>query len=118
MAMKRTFFALALIIASCNSVKVSYDFDKTTDFTKYKTYEFTDEAMKLAIPELTRNRVIAAVEKELAARGFTKGSNPDTQIDLIVKIDKRQEATATTSGGGMYGDHTLMAADLQPPTSM
>ena len=101
--MKRIFFVLALVIASCNSVQVSFDYDKSAVFTKYKTYSFTDESMKLGIPELTRNRVIAAVEKEMAARGFTKAASPDVQVDLITKLNQRQEATATSTGGGMYG---------------
>ena len=46
---KLTFLLFILIVAaSCSSVKVSSDFDKTAGFASYKTYAFTDEARKSA----------------------------------------------------------------------
>src|SRR5882672_7135354 len=95
------FFVVAL--TACSSLKVSYDYDGQADFTKYKTYAFTEDALKLPIEQLNRERVIKAVENELAAKGFTKSENPDVLVDLLVRAEKKTEATATTSGSGMYG---------------
>lgn len=102
---KLLFFLLLTSLWSCGpTVTVSYDYDKTVDFSKFKTYGYSEEALKLPVQELNRNRLIAAIDRELAARGFSKASSPDVWIDLQVNAKERQEATATNSGGyGGYG---------------
>ena len=102
--MKRLFlFALAgILFTSCASVKVTSDFDKTVDFTSYKTYAFTEEALDLGIGDLNQDRVIAAAEKELGAEGFTKSESPDVLIDMNLVTKDVQTATAYSSGG-YYG---------------
>ena len=98
------FIVMVISITSCSSVKVAYDYDKQADFTKYKTYAFTENVAKLGVDELNRGRLVSAVEAELAAKGFTKSDNPDVLIDMFVTAKKRTEAVANTSGaGGMYG---------------
>ncbi len=101
------FIVMVLTMASCSSVKVAYDYDKQADFTKYKTYAFTEDVSKMPVDELNRGRIISAVETELAAKGFTKSDNPDVLIDIFVTAKKRTEAVANTSGtgyrGGYYG---------------
>jgi hypothetical protein len=96
---------LAVGIVSCSSVKVSYDIDKSADFTKYKTYGYSEDALKLPVQELNRNRVFNAIDRELAARGLSKSDNPDVLIDLHVRTEQKTEATATTTGTGMYGGY-------------
>lgn len=99
---KLIFLFLVALTAACSSVKVTYDYDKTTDFNKYKTYAYTEDAQKLGVGDLNRNRIIAAVDAEMTARGMTKSDSPDALIDLIVKTKERTEAT-TTNTGGYYG---------------
>ena len=100
---KLILFALAgILFTSCASVKVTSDFDKTVDFTSYKTYAFTEEALDLGIGDLNQNRVIAAAEKELGAEGFTKSESPDVLIDMNLVTKDVQTATAYSSGG-YYG---------------
>jgi hypothetical protein len=97
-------FVLTILASSCATVKVTSDYDKTVDFTKYKTYAFTQEAMNLGVSELNRNRLIQAVETELGLKGFTKKSeNPDVLVDLKLTGEKIQTATANTTGGYGYG---------------
>jgi hypothetical protein len=101
-----------LIFVSCSSIKIAYDFDKEADFSKYKTYEFSEETLNLKIDQLNRNRLIKAVETEMATKGFTKSENADAIIDLRLKERKyklqlRQQpvlmvGTVTDmAGGGM-----------------
>jgi hypothetical protein len=94
---------LLVMAASCSSIKVSSDFDKTAGFKSYKTYAFTPEALALPLDDINRNRLLGAVEKELAAKGFTKSDNPDVLINLTIKTKTQQTATATNSGGYGYG---------------
>ena len=96
------FACLLVFAASCSSIKVSSDFDKTATFPAYKTYAFTPEALALPLDDINRNRLLSAIEKELAAKGFTKSDNPDVLIDLNIKTQTQQTATATNTGG-YYG---------------
>jgi Domain of unknown function (DUF4136) len=101
---KITVFFLCLAFVGCSTIKTSYDYDKQADFTKYKTYSYSDEALKMPIQELNRNRVLEAIDAEMTARGYTKSDNPDAIVDVDLKAEKKQEATATTTGGyGGYG---------------
>jgi hypothetical protein len=106
--MKKLIFLFSILVAAaaCSSVKVSHDYDKTASFSSYKTYTFTDNALAIPLDELNRKRVMDAVENELKAKGFTrKESNPDVLIDINIKAEHKQSATATTSGypGGYAG---------------
>jgi len=97
------FLAICLIgFTSCSSIRVSSDFDKSAGFTSYKTYAFTPEAQAVPLDDINRNRLLGAIEKELAAKGFTKSDNPDVLIDLTIKTQTQQTATATNTGG-YYG---------------
>ena len=101
--MKNTKFLLILALAaSCSSIQVSYDYDKSADFTKYKTYAYSEDALKLGVGDLDRDRLFKAIDAEMAARGISKSDNPDAMIDLVLKAQKKVEATATNTGG-YYG---------------
>src|SRR6185369_2121122 len=101
--MKRPFYILLIfVLAGCGSTQISYDVDKTVDFTKFKTYAFTPETYKLGIQELNRNRIIDATAKQMEARGYTKSESPDVLVDILVKAQQKQEAVTTGTGYG-YG---------------
>lgn len=50
--------------------KVSYDYEKSANFAAFKTYAFKD-GTKVGQP-LIDDRIVAAIDTELAAKGFTK----------------------------------------------
>ncbi len=101
--MKKLLFLSLAFLTGCSSIKTTYDFDSTVDFSKYKTYEFTEDAKAVPIQELDRARLIGAIEAEMTAKGFTKSSPPDVWIDMQVKMEQKQSATATNTGAGFYG---------------
>jgi hypothetical protein len=94
---------LAAIASSCSSIKVSSDYDRNANFTSYKTYSFTQEAVALPVDDINRTRILDAVSNELAAKGFTKAEQSDVLIDLNLTAAQKQTATATSSGPGYYG---------------
>ena len=103
---KLAMLVVFIALTSCSSIKTSFDFDKGVDFTKYKTYAFSEDAVNLKIYDLNRKRLLTALENELIAKGFTNSPNPDIIVDIHVKGQQYQTATATTSGagyGGYYG---------------
>lgn len=105
---KIALLSILFIVSACSSIQTSFDYDKGVDFTKYKTYAFSEDAVNLKIDDLNRNRVLKALENQLAAKGFTKSATPDIVVDIHVKGQQYQTATATTTGtgygyGGYYG---------------
>ena len=98
-----TVAALVLLPALAQAQKTSYDYDKTADFAKYKTYSLKD-GTKVGDPLIDR-RIVAAIETELAAKGFTKSdAKPDVAVVYHVAFDKQKDITAYNTGGyGGYG---------------
>ena len=99
--------ALAVLLAPAVILaqKTSYDYEKTADFTAFKTYAF-----KQGTPigqDLIDQRVVGAIEKQLAAKGFTKAdSNPDVFVVYHVAFDKEKDISTFSSGyGGGYGPY-------------
>lgn len=93
--------APALLLAQ----KVSYDYDKTANFGAFKTYAHR-EGTKVGQP-LIDDRIIAAIDTELAAKGFTKAeANPDVFVVYHVAFDKEKDISSYSSGyGGGYGPY-------------
>ena len=99
------FILLAVLVGCAPALTVNYDYDKTADFTSFKTFKFTDGARNFQINELNRNRLLEAITSELGKKGITPSDqNPDLLVDLSGRIKVEREATATNTGGyGYYG---------------
>ena len=84
--------------------KTSFDFDKTTDFSKFKTYTLKD-GTKVNDP-LVHNRIVAAIEAEMVAKGLSKNdAMPDVVVVYHIAFDKKQDITTFSSGYGGYGPY-------------
>jgi Domain of unknown function (DUF4136) len=91
----------ALLLAQ----KVSYDYEKTANFAGFKTYAHK-EGTKVG-QSLIDDRIVAAIDTELAAKGLTKTeSNPDIFVVYHVAFDKQKDISTFSSGyGGGYGPY-------------
>ena len=88
----------ALVLAQ----KTSFDYDKTADFSKFKTYAFKD-GTKVGDP-LIDKRIVASLQTELAAKKLTANeTNPDIVVVYHVAFDKQKDITTFSSGYGGYG---------------
>jgi Domain of unknown function (DUF4136) len=103
---KRLAIAIALVLAPALVVaqKTSYDYNKSADFAAFKTYAHKD-GTKVG-QELIDQRIVAAIDTELAAKGLTKAeSNPDVYVVYHVAFDKQKDISTFSSGGGGYGPY-------------
>ena len=73
-AIKAVIPALALAVASVVVAGVNVDYDKTIDFTRYKTFGWLDGTP--ASNPFAEERIRQAVEAQLAAKGLTKAAGP------------------------------------------
>jgi hypothetical protein len=99
--------AITLLIAPAVIVaqKTSYDFEKSANFAAFKTY-----AHKEGTPvgqSLIDDRIVAAIEAQLAAKGLTKAaSDPDVFVVYHMAFDKEKDISTYSSGyGGGYGPY-------------
>ena len=92
-----------LLPAAAMAQKVSYDADKTANFAAFKTYSHK-EGTKVG-QQLIDDRIVAAIDTEMAAKGFTKvDANPDVFVVYHVAFDKQKDISTYSSGyGGGYG---------------
>ena len=96
--------ALAMVLtpALAMAQKTSYDFDKTANFAGFKTYALKD-GTKVGQP-LIDDRIVNAIDAELAAKGLTKSDKPDVFVVYHVAFDKQKDISTFSSGyGGGYG---------------
>jgi len=100
---------LLLIMASCSSVKITTDYDKSVDFTKLKTYEYygwAAESDKI-LNDIQKRRIEADFGNEFKKRGINYvESGGDMIVVLYVMTQEKTQYNATTTGmgyGGYYG---------------
>lgn len=91
---------ITVIITSCAPVQVNYDYDTSTDFNNYKTYNYYKE-MTTGLNDLDTKRLIDAINGELQLKGFLLSDNPDFLINI--QSNEFQEAQRSNVGVGLGG---------------
>jgi len=106
-----------LVPAAAMAQKVSYDYDKSANFAAFKTYAHKD-GTKVGQP-LIDERIVAAIDAQMAAKGFTKSeTNPDVFVVYHVAFDKQKDISTYSSGyGGGYGPYGWGWGGGMPTTS-
>jgi hypothetical protein len=96
----RFFFVvgLAMMLSACGAgIRYGADFMPTHDFSGYSSFQWEGaDAMPTGDPRLDANpffeqRVRAAVEEELVARGLTSSSEPDVTVHFHAAVRERLE---------------------------
>lgn len=95
----KSFFVFVCVV-SCAPIYVNYDYEKSTNFSQYKTYNFYDD-METGFTGLDEKRFILALETKLNSMGFKKTETPDFLIDI--KSSEYQENQSNTVGVGLGG---------------
>ena len=93
---------LAFLIISCAPIRVDYDYDKSTNFNTYKTYQYYAD-METGLSELDTKRLLNALDAKMAAKGFSVSENPDFFIDIKsaeYRAPQRQTVGVGVGGSG------------------
>ena len=91
---------LLLFVSSCASIRVNYDYEKGTDFSKYKTYNYYSD-LQTGMNELDTKRLLAALNSKLQAKGLSLSETPDFFINI--QSSEFQESQRNTVGVGLGG---------------
>jgi hypothetical protein len=92
----------------CSDTGITADYDKTVDFTKYKTlsyYGWAKDSDQI-LNNFDKERIEGAFATEFMKRGIElKQTGGDIVVSLFIVIDAKKGATAYTThmGGGGYG---------------
>lgn len=91
---------LVLAFVSCSSVRVNYDYDKTTDFSSYSTYNYYAD-MQSGLSQLDEKRLFRAMDSTLKARGYRLAEEPELFINIM--SDEYRGAPNNNVGVGIGG---------------
>lgn len=95
-------FALFLL-ASCASVRVDSDYDKSVDFTKYKTYAYYKNGIdKVEISDLDKKRILRSIDEVMTSKGLVKSETPDLLVNIFTKEREEVSVNQFNAGWG-YG---------------
>ncbi|MCG8307750.1 MAG: DUF4136 domain-containing protein [Cytophagales bacterium] len=101
-------FTVCISILGCSGIKVTTDSEKSTDFSKYKSFSFLgwqDDSDKI-LNDFDKKRIRDAFKDEFKKRDLKyKESDGDMTISLFLVVNKETSVTAYTNyyGGGGYG---------------
>lgn len=98
----------ALLLSGCSQTppapKVYTDYDKTVDFSRYRTYAFHPSLAAEAPASLTAQRVMAAVQREMAARSYREESaSPDLLVNFSGRLQRQIRSYPAYRPVGYYG---------------
>ena len=76
------FLILLMLLVSCGGVKVNYDYDKSTDFSNYTSYNYFSD-MNSGLSQLDEKRLLRVLDSTLQSKGFLLTEEPDFYINII-----------------------------------
>ncbi len=85
--------------------EVSYNFDRNTDFSRFRTYKWVEIGGGEQLDDITRNQLRSAIDDELAKKGLQRveDGNADLYTALQVALREEREATIYDPGWGWRG---------------
>ncbi|MAU26371.1 MAG: hypothetical protein CMH48_09015 [Muricauda sp.] len=99
--MKKLFCLIAVLaLFSCAGGRVTYDYDKATDFSNYSTYNYFDD-METGLSQLDERRLLKILDSTLQAKGFLLSEEPDFLVNII--SSEYRKAPSNTVGVGVGG---------------
>ena len=114
--MSRISFLFAAILITATSVfaqDVRYNFDKSADFTKFKTYKWVPIKDAQSINPIIEKQIVQAIDAQLTQKGLSKvdGDKADLYIGYQTAIGQEKQFNSYSTdwgygggwGGGWYG---------------
>ena len=91
---------LLLLIVSCAPIYVNYDYDKQTDFRKYKTYNYYSN-LETGLSDLDTKRLLYVMDAKMKNMGFALTETPEFFINIqSIEFSNDQRNTVGVGVGG------------------
>jgi len=97
-------FAMLMISGNVFGQDVRYNFDKDTDFSKFKTYKWVAIKDAKPVDDITDKQIKEALDAQLATKGLSKvdEDNADLFVGYQAAIGSEKQFTSYNTGWG-YG---------------
>ncbi len=105
----KQFITLSLTLACFAALgaaqQVTYNYDQTADFSKYRTYRWVEIKDSPHPDDLIDKQIKAAIDSQLALKGLSKveGDKGDLYVGYQVGVDKEKQINSYNSGGAGWG---------------
>jgi hypothetical protein len=93
-----------VLVTSCAPIYVNYDYEKGTDFTKYKTYNYYSD-LETGLSALDSKRLLNNLDANLRAKGITLSETPDFFINIQSQEFMNNQRSNVGIGVGGSGRH-------------
>ena len=101
-----TYLIGCFLCLSCSTIKVAHDFERGTDFSQFKTYNYYSD-LQSGLSELDERRLVDHLDAFLPTIGLTKSESPDVMIDFhsqeSAPINNSNVGVGVGGGGGNVG---------------
>jgi len=100
--------SLFLVTLACSpSLKVSSDYDRNVDFSKYKTFAlYNPDSVSKHISPLNEQRILSAIKNEMVRKGYQEATSaPDVLVNTTAIVKEKVDVNSTTNYygyGGVY----------------
>jgi len=105
--MKTCFLLASLLLATGEgrtaAQGVSVTFDKTADFSKYKTYRWVGIKSAQQLDELTDAQLVSTLDVELSKKGLTKSLSDQVDLFIGYQIVTRNKKHLSNANIGLAG---------------
>lgn len=71
-----------MVLTSCAPIYVNYDFERGTNFTTYKTYNYYSD-LETGLSELDTKRLIDVINAQMQSKGLTLSDTPDFYVNIV-----------------------------------
>lgn len=89
-----------ILVTSCAPIYVNYDFERSADFSKYKTYDYYSD-LETGLNELDTKRLLNAIDTQMQSKGFSKSDSPDFYVNVVSSL--YENGNRNTVGVGVGG---------------
>jgi hypothetical protein len=103
---RNLFIALPVVLAvSCKpTLKVSSDYDRSANFSSYKTFSLYYLFTSRTISELNEERIWNAIRSEMITKGYVEDNgNPDIVVNALSTLQNKKYVTAHSDAYGYGG---------------
>ncbi len=97
----RLILPLALLASNVFAQDVRYNYDRSANFAKFKTYKWVDIKGAATLNQLADQQLRSAIDAELSRKGFTM-VNGEANLDIAYQaaVSQEQQFTSFSSGFG------------------
>ncbi|MFD2823074.1 DUF4136 domain-containing protein [Lacinutrix iliipiscaria] len=91
---------IALLLVACAPIHVTQDYEKGTDFSKYKTYNYYQD-IDTGLSAFDTKRLFSLLDEQLQLQGLVRSDTPDFYINI--QSEEYQNEQRNTVGVGVGG---------------